>query len=94
MKGVALGGFPGGSVAKTLSSQCWGLGFDPWSGNQIPHATTKSLHATTKIQHSQININKYFFKETEKKKKGVALKWPKALKGPGLGVQINGETIN
>ena len=22
--------------------------FDPWSGNQIPHTTTKILHATTK----------------------------------------------
>ena len=26
-------GFPGGSVAKTLYSQCWGHGFHPWSGN-------------------------------------------------------------
>ena len=25
--------FPGGSVAKTLCSQCRGSGFDPWSGN-------------------------------------------------------------
>ena len=25
--------FPGGPVAKTLCSQCRGLGFDPWSGN-------------------------------------------------------------
>ena len=25
--------FPGGPVAKTLSSQCRWLGFDPWSGN-------------------------------------------------------------
>ena len=24
---------PGGPVAKTLSSQCWGPGFDPWLGN-------------------------------------------------------------
>ena len=32
---------PGGRVAKTLCSQCRGLGFDPWSGNQIPHVTTK-----------------------------------------------------
>ena len=23
----------GGPVAKTLSSQCWGPGFDPWLGN-------------------------------------------------------------
>ena len=25
--------FPGGSVAKTLCSQCRGPGLDPWSGN-------------------------------------------------------------
>ena len=25
--------FPGGPVAKTLCSQCWGPGFNPWSGN-------------------------------------------------------------
>ena len=25
--------FPSGPVAKTLSSQCRRLGFDPWSGN-------------------------------------------------------------
>ena len=24
---------PGGPVAKTTSSQCWGHKFDPWSGN-------------------------------------------------------------
>ena len=24
---------PDGLVAKTLSSQCWGPGFDPWLGN-------------------------------------------------------------
>ena len=28
-----------------------GLGFDPWSGNLIPHAATKT-------QHSQINLKK------------------------------------
>ena len=32
--------FPGGSVAKTWSSPCRGPGFDPWSGNKIPYATT------------------------------------------------------
>ena len=36
--------FPGGPVAKTLSSQCRG----PRSGNKIPHAVTKT-------RHSQIN---------------------------------------
>ena len=28
-------------VAKTLCSQCREPGFDPWSGNWIPHATTE-----------------------------------------------------
>ena len=27
------GGFPGGTVAKTLNSQYRGPRFDPWSGN-------------------------------------------------------------
>ena len=31
-----------------LCSQCGGPGFNPWSGNQITHAATKSLHTTTK----------------------------------------------
>ena len=43
-------------MAKTLCSQCRGLGFDSWSGNWIPHTTTKSSHATTKTQHSYINL--------------------------------------
>ena len=58
---------PCGSVAETPRSQRRGLGFEPWSGNWIPHATTKSLHAatkdrrkilraTTKTLQSQINI--------------------------------------
>ena len=33
--------FPGGPMAKTPCSQCGGPGFDPWSGNWIPHAATK-----------------------------------------------------
>ena len=35
-------------MAKTPHSQCRGPRFDPWSGNLIPHATTKSSHAATK----------------------------------------------
>ena len=42
------GDFPGGPVAKTLSSQLKGHRFDPWSRNSIPHAATKTLHASTK----------------------------------------------
>ena len=34
--------FPGGPGAKTPCSQCRGPGFSPWSGNQIPHTTTKT----------------------------------------------------
>ena len=35
--------FPGGSVVnKTPRFQCRGIGFDPWSRNQIPHTTTKT----------------------------------------------------
>ena len=40
--------FPGGPGVRTSSSQSRGPKFDPWSGNWIPHATTKNLHATTK----------------------------------------------
>ena len=35
-------GLSGGPVAKTLRSQCRGLRFDPWSENEIPHASTKA----------------------------------------------------
>ena len=40
---VLLWNFPGVPVAKTPHSQCWGPGFDPWSGNQIPYAATEKL---------------------------------------------------
>ena len=44
-------GFHGGSVVKTLCSQSRGPGFDPWLGNQIPHAATKKIScAVTKTQ--------------------------------------------
>ena len=46
--------FPGGPEAKTVSFQCRGLGFNPWSVNQIQQAATKT-------QSSQ--------KETKKNKK-------------------------
>lgn len=42
------GGFPGGSVAEPPCFLCSGPGFNPWSGNWI-------LRATTKTQLSQIN---------------------------------------
>ena len=54
-------------MAKTPHSLCRGPGFDPWLGNWIPHAITKSFHAATinkiphaamKTQCSQIKINK------------------------------------
>ena len=48
--------FPGGPVAKTLCSRGRGPGFNPWSGNQIPHAAAKSSHAAISTRH-----NKYIF---------------------------------
>ena len=60
--------FPGGPVTKTLRSQCRGPRFDPWLGNQIPHAATKDSraatniktpHAVSKTQCSKTNENKY-----------------------------------
>ena len=35
----------GGTVVKTLCSQCREPRFDPRSGNEMPHAPTKSLYA-------------------------------------------------
>ena len=40
--------FPGGPVAKTLSSQCKGPRFDPWSGTRSHMLQLKSSHATSK----------------------------------------------
>ena len=44
---------PGGTVAKTPHSQCRGSGFDPWSGNQIPHGSTKSLKVKVNMLAAQ-----------------------------------------
>ena len=38
-------------MAKSLSSQCGGPGFDPWSGNKILHVATESLHVATEEPH-------------------------------------------
>jgi len=46
--------FPGGPVAKTPNSQRRGLGFDPWSGNKIPHAATKDTTYHDKDRRSYI----------------------------------------
>ena len=52
----SLEDFPAGLVAMTPCSQCRGPRFDPWSGNQVPHAAIKSSYAVTKTQHNQINF--------------------------------------
>ena len=50
-------GLPGDPVAQAPHSQCRGPQFDPWLGNYIPHATTKT-------QDSQINNQlKYMYKK-------------------------------
>ena len=45
-------GLPWCSVAKTLSSQCRGRRFKPWSGNWIHVPELKSSHIATKTQRS------------------------------------------
>jgi len=40
--------FPGGPMAKTPHSQYRGPRCDPWLGNWILHAATKSSHAAAK----------------------------------------------
>ena len=47
-------------MAKTLPSQWRGPGFDPWSGNKIPHATTKTWCS---------QIDKYFFKRQRERER-------------------------
>ena len=49
--------FPSVPVAKTLHSQCRGPGFDPWSGNLIPHAANKSYAAAKRSFMPQLNIS-------------------------------------
>ena len=46
--------FSGGTVAKTLCCQCRRPGFNPWSGNETPHATTKTWHSQNKIIKKKI----------------------------------------
>ena len=50
--------FPGGPVAKTLHYQWRWPQFDPYSGNKIPHPTTKCSYTVAETQHSQVNNNK------------------------------------
>ena len=33
--------YPGDPLAKTVGSHCRGPGFNPWSGNKIPHERKK-----------------------------------------------------
>ena len=71
-----------GPVAKTpcSCSQCRGPGFNPWSGNLIPHATTKSLQLR-KTHHSQIKIN-ICFKSALQPIKVTVWPWFSAHQGP------------
>ena len=51
--------FPGGSVVKTLCSQCRGPEFDPCPESWIPHAATGSLHAPTKDSSRMLQLKIY-----------------------------------
>ena len=52
--------FPSGPGTKTLHSQCRGTGFDPWSGNWIPYATTKDPTCCNQDQVQPNESIKYF----------------------------------
>ena len=45
-------------MAKTLHSQCRGPRFDPWSGCNIPHATTKTWHSQIVIRKKTLTLGK------------------------------------
>ena len=53
---IQLRDFPGGPVAKTLPSQCRGPGFNPWSGNQVPHAAIQSSQQATKTPCATMKV--------------------------------------
>ena len=43
-------------MVKYLCSQCRGPGFNSWSGNQIPHVTTKKMILHAAIRASQVAL--------------------------------------
>ena len=51
--------FPGGSVVKTLFSQCRGPESDPCPGNWILHAATGGLQAPTKDTSRMLQLKIY-----------------------------------
>ena len=69
-------------MAKTLFSQCRGSGFDPWSGNRIPHATATSSHGANKINVLQLRPEAAKLKK-KKKKRQIIFKIHGGLPGGG-----------
>ena len=47
---------PGGPLVKTPCIQCRGPGFNPWSGNQIPYAATKTQCRQKKKKEPSLTI--------------------------------------
>ena len=68
-------GFPGGPVAKIPHSQCKGPGSHPWSGNEMPCTTAKSLRVATKDpschNKNPAQPNQPFFKKGHRITSGV-----------------------
>ena len=79
MVGLPWWDFPGDPMAKTLSSQCRGPGFNPWSGTRshmpqlkkkkkkscMLQSRFKTPRAATKTWYSQINKLIIFLKRKE-----------------------------
>ena len=53
------GDFPGGLVIKIPCFHCRGPGFDPWSGNKVPHATQHGKIKKKKKKNRSISFWSY-----------------------------------
>ena len=80
-----LGDFPGGPAVKTPNSLCRALGFDPWSGNWMPHAamkiprvatTEKVLQAAAKMEDPAGHCQDPAQPEGDKRGIRAPPKWP------------------
>ena len=68
-------------MAKTPRSQCRGLGFDPWSGNWVPHAIIKPC---------QINKQIKYFRNKQKTDKDACFFLPICIGIPAFWIKEEG----
>ena len=76
--------FPGGLVAKIPRSQLREPRFNPWSGNKIPHAATKSSHATTKDPAFSTEDQRSYGPQLRLREKKHNMNFPTVKRGDGI----------